>query len=86
MWRGGHALPRQGQEGPRDTHWNRRWVRNPDCSRSLVYTPDPSTLTREPGGGAARSLRFALGRGDVQLPLAGNSLQFVGATVLEGDT
>jgi hypothetical protein len=30
--------------------------------------------------------RFALGRGDVQLPLAGNSLQFVGATVLERDT
>jgi hypothetical protein len=44
MWRGGHALPRQGQECPRDTLKPRRVQEC--CFRSLVHPPDPSTLTR----------------------------------------
>jgi hypothetical protein len=44
-----------------------------------------ATVTAYGAGGLLGTFTF-LGRGDVQLPLAGNSLQFVGATALEGDT
>jgi hypothetical protein len=55
-----------------------------ECLCSMAHPVVPSTHNQNRVG--LRDHSFALGRGDVQLPLAGNSLQFVGATVLEGDT
>jgi hypothetical protein len=46
MWRGGHALPRTGQECPRDTLEPKAGSGEWTALRSLVHPPDPSTLTR----------------------------------------